>query len=758
MNHTENTILRGTVEKVFYAGPKFSAGRLRGADGKSHSFAGNLFATEGQHIALAGRWETHKEYGRQFKVEHVEIEMPSGAEGLAQFIANHPEVKGIGPARAEKIAQAFGDDFEQVLLESPERIAQAAKLPLPTIENLRSVWVASRKFNAAMTWLSAFGLTHHQVTTLVEKLGNNALAILRNDPYALLREIKGLGFKKVDQIARKIGTPKEHPPRIRAGILHCIFEALGEGDCWVECEELVERANLLLIMDCLDSRERIEVGLNGLTREKALCCVDMGGRVVVALPAIHKQESTLARIFEQGNEAVQHIAPLELDAIIERACPTLNAKQSQAIRTALTQRISLISGGAGVGKSFCVSIIESICEELELEIALTAPTGKAAKRLEELSGREAKTIHRLLGYDGKTFAKGPDDTIDADVLIVDEVSMVDVTLAWHLFQAIDLTRTSVMLVGDHNQLPPVGPGNILRDLIQTNAVPTTILDECVRQAGILKENSTAILRGQVSKTSEKRPDGRSDWYLVDQFTDPLGVERCLREMFSNVLEEKLGFDLLRDVQVLTPTHKGPLGTQALNAALQRIVQRKRHGIEVPSPVSNRRPPLLKGDKVIQTRNNYDLGVMNGTIGYVKDVYADGTLQVEFGDMIVEIEKGSENRRDIQLAYVLTAHRAQGSEFPCAIMIVHKSHAFMHHRNLLYTGITRAQQTAIILGDRWGVRNCAQQVKVDHRKTFLSQLLRALPSSFADARGAKGIVGGAVRCEDYGRAASGMVRG
>jgi len=453
----------------------------------------------------------------------------------------------------------------------------------------------------------------------------------------------------------------------------------------------------------------------------------MGGRVVAALPFIHEQESALATFFECGAEEQRRVAPRELDAIIERACPTLNTKQDQAVRMALTHRISLISGGAGVGKSFCVSVINGICEDLGLEVALTAPTGKAAKRLEELSGREAKTIHRLLGYDGASFAKGPDDPIEADVLVVDEASMVDVTLAWHLFQAVDLSRTSVVLVGDHNQLPPVGPGNILRDLIQTRAVPTTILEACVRQAGVLKENSTAILSGEVRKTSDRRPDGRCDWYLVDQFTDPMGVRRCLREMFSNVLEEKLGFDLLRDVQVLTPTHKGPLGTQALNEELQRLVQKKRFGVDVPPHAANRRAPLLQGDKVIQTRNNYDLGVMNGAIGYVKDILRNGTLVIGFDDRTVEIEKGSENLRDIQLAYVLSIHRGQGSEFPCAVAIIHKSHAFMHDRSLLYTGVTRAQQTAIILGDRWGVRNCAQQVQVDHRKTFLSQLLRMAPA-------------------------------
>ena len=749
------SILRGNIEKVFYAGPKFSAGRLRDADGRSRSFAGNLFAVEGQHVALAGHWETHPDYGQQFKVDHVEVEMPGDPEGLARYIANHPEVKGIGPTRAAKIAHAFGEDFEDALLHSPERIAEVAKVPVSVIENLRAVWMTSRRFNAVMTWLSAFGLTHHQAGTLIEKLGNNAQAVLEDNPYHILREIKGLGFKKVDQIARKMGTPKEHQPRIRAGILHCVHDAVSQGDCWVECEDLIDRANTLLIMDCLDSRERIEKELDALIREGQLACADLGGRLVAALPFIHEQETMLAQWFAQGAEEVARVDVPDLDTVLERVCPSLNAKQEQAVRTALTRRISLISGGAGVGKSFCVSAIAAASEELGLDVALTAPTGKAAKRIEELSSREAKTIHRLLGYDGSAFAKGPDDPIEADLLIVDEVSMTDVSLTWHLFQAIDLKRTAVVLVGDHNQLPPVGPGNILRDLIQTRAVPTTILDVCVRQAGVLKENSAAILTGEVRKTSDKRPDGRCAWYLVDQFTDPMGVDKCLRELFEKVLEEKLGFDILRDVQVLTPTHKGPLGTTALNEQIQRLVQRKRFGVEVPphavagphpstvthgsraqsqgsevgktrdlaSRGSRRRAPLYPGDKVIQIRNNYDLGVMNGAVGFLMEILQDGTHLFEFDGVPVTIKKSDQALRDIQLGYCLSIHKAQGSEFPCVITVVHKAHSFMHHRNLFYTGVTRARTSAIILGDRWGVRNCAAKVQVDARKTFLSQFLR-----------------------------------
>jgi exodeoxyribonuclease V alpha subunit len=299
--------------------------------------------------------------------------------------------------------------------------------------------------------------------------------------------------------------------------------------------------------------------------------------------------------------------------------------------------------------------------------------------------------------------------------------MVDVPLAWHLFQALDLERTAVVLVGDHNQLPPVGPGNVLRDLIDTRAVPTVILDEIVRQAGVLKENSIAILHGEVRKTAADDGGSRRPWYLVDQFTDVWDVQRFLVDLFDSVLVERLGFDLVEDVQVLTPTRKGPLGVEALNVELQRLVQKKLWSVDVSAPKPGRRPRFLLHDKVIQTRNNYDLGVMNGAVGRVTAIESDGAMEVSFNGQAVTVTPESGHLSDLSLAYALTIHKAQGSEFPCAIVLVHKSHSFMHHRNLFYTGVTRAQEVAIVIGDRWGLRNCAQRRRLEQRKTFLSLL-------------------------------------
>ncbi len=718
--------IKGRVERVHFSSPAFTAGKLRTESGDIIQFAGRIFAQEDDRLLLCGKWITHPRYGRQFQVSSMEYDQELDVDGLANYIAKHPDIKGIGPAKARVIAERFGRDFERYLIEEPETIAQAAHVPLETIQLLRDTWVETRSVNQAMTTLSAFGLTHLQVTTLVKKFGNAAIGMLRSDPYAIVRLVPGFGFKRVDKIARqKMGAPKEHPGRIQACVIFCVEDALDQGDCWVEYEQLVDRANMLLVMDCLDSRERIEEALDGLIDAGDLSCYTADNRFLVAMPEIRGMEEELAQVFRQGARPNPCFSGLNDDALrktISSAASGLNRCQYKAVATALTHSISLVTGGAGSGKTFTISAIVGICQERNLSVVLAAPTGKAAKRMEEVVGIDAMTIHRLLGYDGRSFERSADRPIDTDVLIVDEVSMVDVPLAWRLFKAIDLERTAVVLVGDHNQLPPVGPGNLLRDLIRSKVIPTVILEDVIRQAGTLKENSIAILKGEVRKTSEDVLDGRRAWYVIDQFTDPARAQDFVLELFDKILSERLGFNIINDVQVLTPTHKGPLGTCELNIKLQQLVQRKLWDVDVFPSQPGRRPDFLLHDKVMQTKNNYETGVMNGAVGTVVDVAEDGTLTINFEDTLVEVSNDSADLKNLQLAYALTIHKSQGSEFLCSIVIVHKSHSFMHHRNLLYTGVTRASKSAVIVGDRWGIANCAAKRQVDKRNTFLSILL------------------------------------
>ena len=718
----ERTSIRGVVETVFYSGPAFSAGRLRTADGEFVKFAGKVFVKISEPVKLDGHWVNHPKYGRQFEAEFMGHDLELDPDGLAHFLANHPDVKGIGPVKARLIADEFGAAFDGAIRSRPEAVAAVAKVPVEIVLDLQRIWVANGDFNTAMAYLAAFGLTHYQVTTLVGKFGSQVVPILERDPYVLVREIPGFGFKRVDKIARKMGTPKDLPSRILAGIHYCVLAAMDDGDCWVEYEDLLDRANTLLVMDTLDSRDVIEGQLEALIAEGVLFSQPFE-RLVVADPEIHKMERELAEVLRMARAPNPHPVA-EQDGLLDAEGAELNPEQRAAVKNALSYSISLMTGGAGSGKTYAVSTIASIADRLELRVVLAAPTGKAAKRLEQVVGHEASTIHRLLGFNGHTYSRDALNPIEADILVIDEVSMVDVPLAWRLFQAINREKTAVVLVGDHNQLPPVGPGNLLRDLVKSRAIPTTVLTRIIRQAGELKENSTAILAGEVRPTSEVKAGARRPWYVIDKFTDAGDLRRMLILLFDEVLRERLGYDLVRDVHVLTPTHKGSLGTVELNIELQRLLQKKLFQFNVPEVDAGHRPRLYPGDKVIQTKNDYELGVMNGSMGIVMSVDPKDGMVVDFDGRPVEIKSGSDALGNIQLAYATSIHKVQGSEFPCAVVVAHKSHSFMHHRNLLYTAVTRAKESVIILGDRWGIEHCAQKRQVDQRNTFLSFLLAA----------------------------------
>lgn len=711
--------ITGRIKTTFFSSPKFSAGKLVLANGEEISFAGPVYANRGDYFTFKGFWKVHPQYGRQLQVKTVEIDQALSVEGLANYLSSNPFIKGIGPKKAEKIASLFGKNFETVLLDNPEVLVSKAGIPEKTVKTIQEVWFRNKAVNQTMAWLASFDLTYHQVTVIVEKLGNTA--ILKADPYMLIGEVRGLGFKKVDLIARKMGTPKDASSRIRAGILFVVRESLNQGHCYLDLEDLLDRANELLIMDTLDSRKRIEMETDALLNARKIVCASMNGRFLVADPAMHQMEMDLAALFKKAGDPNPHFpGNAKISEVTQKVSNTLNPGQRSAVEQVVTSKMALICGGAGSGKTYTVKTIWSIYESQGLRIELCAPTGKAAKRLEQVVGVKANTIHRLLGYDGKDYQRGPANPIEADAVIVDEFSMVDSALAWRLLQAVALEKTTVVFVGDHNQLPPVGPGNPMRDLIRTRAIPTVVLTDVVRQAGTLKENCIALLKGEVRKTSEVEKSGFRAWYLVNQFTNPEKAREFLIQLFKEVLFERLGFDVLKDTQVLTPTHKGPIGTKELNVLLQKVIQKKVFGVDVQ--LGAKRARFYKGDKVIQTRNNYDLCVMNGTVGYVAEAYPNGALTIDFEGVQVSLEPGSPHFRDLQLAYALTIHKAQGSEYPCAVVLIHKSHSFMHHRNLFYTGVTRAKQSLVVLGDRWGIQHCAEKRQVDSRNTFLSHLL------------------------------------
>ena len=702
----------GIIDRTYFSSPGFSAGVLRTDEGEHIRFAGKLCASEGEMVTLVGRWQSDPKYGRQFTVDQISYEMPETPGGLASYLARHPDFKGIGEKTAQRLVEYAGSRaaLDNLLRGDLEVLHRDLSIPTATLETLRETWIANSDQNEVRSYLAGFGLTPHQTDTLLETFGHGIVGVLRNNPYELIRHVNGYGFKRVDNIARKMGFAKNHAGRIEAGITYCVSDEINSGHTWVRGSDLVTKANDVLLLDSMDSLDVI--------RQAAKRLVERGDIVAtgfaVTTPVMLEAERLIHAVLREHayGQSGAPIGPADTNGLTPR--------QVEAFRTALAHRITAISGGAGTGKTFVVAHLARTFRQGGRNVALCAPTGKAAKRIEELMRSrgvdlEAQTIHRLLGYDGHAYHRESlstpvieldhdgEETVAReafDVVIVDEVSMVDVPLMAELLQRIDFERTQLILVGDHNQLPAVGPGNVLRDIIERELAPLVVLDEVVRQAGVLKVNSTAVLSGRVAPTTG---DG-SAWTVIDAFKQADHIQAYLRDLLLKRIPDRLGYDPVREVQIITPTHKGPLGTRAINEMMQALL----HG-----HVGRK---FALGDKVIQTANDYDLGVMNGTIGWVVGIEGDQHT-VDFDGTGCRTIR-NERLAKLQLAYALTAHKAQGSEFLCAVVLCHKSH-FFADRNWLYTAVTRAARTCILVGDKWGLRRTARKISNANRRTFLS---------------------------------------
>lgn len=689
--------LSGTVYRTYFTSPKFSAGVLQTDIGDMVRFCGPFCANEGELVSLEGRWKDDPKFGRQFQVQQIRYELPQTSEGLVQYLARHPAFVGIGEATARKIVAyaSSPEQLDRLIRLDLDTLRRQLRIPRGTLESLREAWIANSADNEVRSFLAGFGLTPHQIQTLIDTFGNGVVGLLRSDPYQITQYIKGYGFKKVDNIARAMGTAKDHAGRLEAGLLHIVSDETGSGHTWISAADLVTKANDLLLLDTLDSRNLIAAAGRRLLDRGALIAA---GKAITTSRLLDA-ESLIADTFRQH---AWEIRPAPVSAI---ATVGLKARQSDAFRLAMQHAITVISGGAGTGKTYVVARLARTFQDAGLDIALCSPTGKAAKRIEEsmqLQGLdlEAKTIHRLLEYDGHEFHL---ERLNQDVVIVDELSMVDVPLMAELLRRIDFSETRLILVGDHNQLPPVGPGNVLRDVIQHQLVPRVVLDEVVRQAGILKSNCSAILSARIAPSAVGDPA----WTVVDAFAEAPQIQVYVRDLVLDRIPKRLGLDAIEDVQIITPTHLGPLGTKAINQMMQRLL----HGdVERKFAV---------GDKVIQMVNDYDLGVMNGTIGRVLEFEpgASGGYWIDFDGAKPQLVQ-SDQIHNVQLAYALTAHKAQGSEFPCVVVLCHRSHYFAD-RNWLYTAVTRAAKYCLLVGDRWGLRNAVKKNNTIQRRTLLS---------------------------------------
>ena len=600
--------ISGTVDRVFFTSAKFSAGALVRDDGDRVRFRGPFCVSEGELVTLTGQWKSDPKYGPQFDAKSVSYDLPETPEGLVQYLAKHPAFTGIGETTARKIVAyvASAEHLDRVIRQDIEELHRALRIPKRTLHSLREAWIANSSENEVRSYLASFGLSHHQMETLLEEFGSSVVGVLRANPYLIIRYIKGYGFKRVDKIARSMGVPKEHPGRLESALCYLVREEATDGHTWIANDELIRKAVGLLLLDSIDARSVIEAAFQRVVDQGQL---EVDGDAV-ALPHYADAERYIYECFQQYSYVR---SPLGIET-----GNTVGLKRAQfaAYEAALRHAIVVISGGAGTGKTHTLARLARTFDEAGLKVALCSPTGKAAKRIEEsLRSQDidlnAKTIHRLLESNGLQFQRESlsSPSLDRegkvrdpayDIVIVDEVSMVDVPLMSELLRRIDFDKTRLILVGDHNQLPPVGAGNVLRDCIEHKLVPTFILDEVVRQAGVLKTNSMAILSQRVMPTAVGDPA----WSVIDSLQDPMQIQVYLRDLVLNRIPDRLGLDPVNDVQIITPTHLGQLGTKAINEMMQYLL----HG------AVDRK--FAVGDKVIQTTNDYGLGIMNGTIGVV----------------------------------------------------------------------------------------------------------------------------------------------
>ncbi|MBU1067701.1 AAA family ATPase, partial [Patescibacteria group bacterium] len=603
--------ITGTVTKIIFQSVDggFTIGKLDG-----NTFKIKCGVAEGDTISLQGKWVNDPKFGRQFDASSFCYDMPCDTAGLAAWMAKNQELKGIGPVTAAEICKRYGNDFDKNINNESvitEMVTRITRLTYDMVVTLRVTWNRSKHMNQAMTALYAFDLTANQVNRLIEKYGSDAPRIVRENPYRMIEDLTGFGFKRADEIARKAGIAKDDENRIKACIKYVLQEALQNGNTCMLTAVLICEAERLLIFDKLET-----MGLVG-THVFYLCQINdlimFGDDKFVALSYMYNMEMDVFNALKKKAESMTAKYELTSDNA------DLIEKQYAALEMALCNKLCLITGGAGTGKTYTITSIIEVLENNDKSINLCAPTGKAAKRMSESTGRPASTIHRLLEHNGRCFQRDAENKLDCEVLIIDEVSMLDVVLCWHLFNAVDFDRTSIIMVGDHNQLPPVGAGNVLRDIIQKQLIPTVKLTEVIRQAGVLKQNSIAILRGVVAPNSP----GSGVWYVSDGHKEPEDVLKMIKHLYKYILPNNFTLNHVNDVQLLTPQHKGLIGTDNLNKVLQRIIQQQIYGVNVIQEPEKKMPVLYHGDRVMQIVNDYELDVMNGAVGYISSISNDG---------------------------------------------------------------------------------------------------------------------------------------
>lgn len=678
----------------------------------------------GESIQLEGEWTSHPNYGKQFRAEVCRQMAPATLEGIERYLGSGL-IKGIGPRTAKRIVEHFGKDTLAILDDDPERLYEVDGIGRHRVRILKKAWREQQEIKNVMLFLQSHGVTTSLAVKIYKFYGDDAIHQVESDPYRLARDIHGIGFKTADQIARNLGLAHDHPARLEAGLVYALNDAADEGHVFLPEQDLIETAAEMLGVPPVEMQAAVErAAQNQLVILDALPGEE-NGRAVYQPPFYHAEIGAAKRIRQiiqsPGSRILEAARHVDWPALIAEAAAETNAplseQQQGAVRTALNQKVSILTGGPGTGKTTTLRALISVLARQGFSFALASPTGRAAKRLGEATGYPARTIHRMLGYSpAQGFTHNEDNVLPVDMVIVDEVSMLDQFLGYALFRAID-PRTHLLLVGDVDQLPSVGAGDVLRDLIASGEIATTRLETIFRQAqdSLIIANAHRINKGQMPSY----PDSADDFFLFRIDDDPQRAAELIIDIIRNRIPRKFRLDPFNDVQVIVPMYRGPVGVSALNRELQAALNPP--GRPAEKVIGGR--VFRVGDKVLQTSNNYDKEVFNGDVGRIKSFnFTDNTLAIQYDDRVVHYD--FLEAQELMHAYAISVHRSQGSEYPAIVMPIVTQHFMLLQRNLLYTAITRAKQLVVLVGSDRAIGIAVNNDTVSRRWTALADRLRS----------------------------------
>ncbi|QUH03166.1 ATP-dependent RecD-like DNA helicase [Saccharopolyspora erythraea] len=726
-------VLEGTLERITFANEEtgYTVARVdTGRGGDLVTVVGALLGAQpGEALRMRGRWGSHPQYGRQFHVDDYATVLPATVQGIRRYLGSGL-IKGIGPRLAEKIVEHFGTAALEVIEQEPQRLIEVPKLGPKRTRLIAEAWEEQKAIKEVMVFLQGVGVSTSLAVKIYKQYTDDAIRVVKEEPYRLAGDVWGIGFKTADTIAKAVGIPHDSPQRVKAGLQFTLSESTGEGNCFLpETELIAEAVKILtvdtgLVIECL--AELVEE--EGVVREEIPGEDAEVPATAIYLVPFHRAEVALAaqltRLLRTSADRMPAFATVDWDKALGWLRRTTGAElaegQERAVRLALTEKVAVLTGGPGCGKSFTVRSIVELAKAKRAKVVLAAPTGRAAKRLTELTGHEAATVHRLLQLQpGGDAAFDRDNPLDADLVVVDEASMLDLLLANKLAKAVP-AGAHLLLVGDVDQLPSVGAGEVLRDLLaEGTPIPHVRLNEVFRQAA---ESGVVTNAHRINAGEHPRTHGLDDFFLF-QVDEPDVTAELTVDVVARRIPRKFGLNPRTDVQVLAPMHRGPAGAGALNQLLQDAITPGRPGL--PERRFGGRV-FRVGDKVTQIRNNYDKGangVFNGTQGVVTALDEEAQTLTVRTDEEEDVDYDFAELDELVHAYAVTIHRSQGSEYPCVVIPLTTSAWMMLQRNLLYTAVTRAKKLVVLVGSKKALGQAVRAVGSGRRHTALDHRLR-----------------------------------